>query len=119
MMYDEKHLFINGESYRASGRDATLMRRFADQRRRHFAQVVRAAPPDAETEQGEHEHETGERQQARVHACASACLRGVCVSCGRDTVSGNRRKRLSVAAMKPPSIMSSAPSQIQRTNGFT
>jgi 50S ribosomal protein L16 3-hydroxylase len=32
MMYDEHHIFINGESYRASGRDATLMRRLADQR---------------------------------------------------------------------------------------
>jgi 50S ribosomal protein L16 3-hydroxylase len=30
MMYDETHVFINGESYRASGRDATLMRRLAD-----------------------------------------------------------------------------------------
>jgi 50S ribosomal protein L16 3-hydroxylase len=29
-MYDETHVFINGESYRASGRDATLMRRLAD-----------------------------------------------------------------------------------------
>lgn len=32
MMYDDKHIFINGEGYRAAGRDATLMRRFADQR---------------------------------------------------------------------------------------
>ena len=32
MMYDEQHIFINGDSYRASGRDATLMRRFADAR---------------------------------------------------------------------------------------
>lgn len=32
MMYDDHHIFINGESYRASGRDATLMRRLADQR---------------------------------------------------------------------------------------
>jgi 50S ribosomal protein L16 3-hydroxylase len=27
MMFDEQHIFINGESYRASGRDAQLMRR--------------------------------------------------------------------------------------------
>lgn len=33
MLYDERHVFINGESFRASGRDATLMRRLADQRR--------------------------------------------------------------------------------------
>lgn len=32
MMYDEQHIFINGESYRASGRDAQLMRRLADER---------------------------------------------------------------------------------------
>jgi 50S ribosomal protein L16 3-hydroxylase len=30
MMYDRAHVFINGESYRASGRDAALMRRLAD-----------------------------------------------------------------------------------------
>jgi 50S ribosomal protein L16 3-hydroxylase len=30
MMYDERHVFINGESYRASGRDAALMRALAD-----------------------------------------------------------------------------------------
>ncbi len=32
MMYDDKHVFINGDSYRAGGRDATLMRRLADLR---------------------------------------------------------------------------------------
>ena len=32
MMFDAKHIFINGESFRAGGRDATLMRRLADQR---------------------------------------------------------------------------------------
>ena len=32
MMYDLHHLFINGESYRAKGADARLMRRLADQR---------------------------------------------------------------------------------------
>ena len=32
MMYDADHVFINGESYRAAGRDATLMRQLADQR---------------------------------------------------------------------------------------
>jgi 50S ribosomal protein L16 3-hydroxylase len=32
MLYDERHLYINGESFRASGRDAKLMRRLADQR---------------------------------------------------------------------------------------
>ena len=32
MMYDEQHVFINGESFRAGGRDARLMRRLADDR---------------------------------------------------------------------------------------
>lgn len=32
MMYDAKHIFINGESYLAGGRDATLMRKLADSR---------------------------------------------------------------------------------------
>jgi 50S ribosomal protein L16 3-hydroxylase len=32
MLYDDRHVFINGESYRATGRDATLMRRLADRR---------------------------------------------------------------------------------------
>jgi 50S ribosomal protein L16 3-hydroxylase len=31
-MYDDAHVFINGESFRASGRDARLMRRLADRR---------------------------------------------------------------------------------------
>ena len=33
MLYDERHVFINGEGYRAAGRDARLMRRLADTRR--------------------------------------------------------------------------------------
>ncbi len=32
MAYDKRHLFINGESYRATGRDAQLMRQLADTR---------------------------------------------------------------------------------------
>ena len=32
MMYDDRHVFINGESYRASGRDAVLMHALADRR---------------------------------------------------------------------------------------
>jgi 50S ribosomal protein L16 3-hydroxylase len=41
MMYDDRHVFINGESFRASGRDATLMRRLADRRRLSAAEVAR------------------------------------------------------------------------------
>ncbi len=32
MMYDDSHVFVNGEAWRAAGRDATLMRRLADGR---------------------------------------------------------------------------------------
>ena len=32
MLYDERHVYINGEALRAAGRDATLMRRLADAR---------------------------------------------------------------------------------------
>jgi 50S ribosomal protein L16 3-hydroxylase len=32
MLYDERHVYINGESFRAGGRDAALMRQLADQR---------------------------------------------------------------------------------------
>ncbi len=43
MMYDAHHIFINGEGYRASGRDATLMRRLADQRRLEARDLARAS----------------------------------------------------------------------------
>ena len=43
MMYDDAHVFINGESYRAGGRDAVLMRRLADQRRLCAAELARAS----------------------------------------------------------------------------
>lgn len=43
MMYDAQHVFINGESYRAAGRDATLMRRLADQRRLSVREMARAS----------------------------------------------------------------------------
>jgi 50S ribosomal protein L16 3-hydroxylase len=43
MMYDARHVFINGESLRASGRDAALMRQLADARSLTATQVVRAS----------------------------------------------------------------------------
>ena len=43
MMYDERHIFINGESFRAGGADARLMRVLADQRRLDQRQVARAS----------------------------------------------------------------------------
>jgi 50S ribosomal protein L16 3-hydroxylase len=41
MLYDSAHIFINGESFRASGRDATLMRLLADQHHLSAADVKR------------------------------------------------------------------------------
>lgn len=41
MAYDDAHVFINGEAFRASGRDARLMQQFADQRRLAPADVAR------------------------------------------------------------------------------
>lgn len=39
MMYDERHIFINGESFRVAGRDARLLRALADQRRLQAREV--------------------------------------------------------------------------------
>ena len=41
MLYDAAHVFINGESYQAGGRDATLMRALADRRRLEAGAVPR------------------------------------------------------------------------------
>ena len=46
MMYDADHIFINGESYRAKGADAMLMRLLADQRQLP-ALALRKASQDA------------------------------------------------------------------------
>lgn len=43
MMYDAHHVFINGESYRAAGRDAALMRRLANERQLAARDLVRAS----------------------------------------------------------------------------
>jgi len=43
MMYDERHVFINGESFRAGGADARLMRRLADQRGLSTSEVRRGS----------------------------------------------------------------------------
>ncbi len=44
MLYDESHVFLNGESFRAGGRDAALMRNFADRRVLSAAEVERLSP---------------------------------------------------------------------------
>lgn len=43
MMHDARHVFVNGESWRAGGRDATLMRRLADHRALGRAELARAS----------------------------------------------------------------------------
>jgi 50S ribosomal protein L16 3-hydroxylase len=43
MMYDPRHVFINGESFRAGGADARLMQRLADERALDAREVQRAS----------------------------------------------------------------------------
>lgn len=43
MLYDAEHIYINGESYRAAGRDAVLMRRLADARSLSDADLAAAS----------------------------------------------------------------------------
>ena len=45
MLYDDQHVFINGEAFRASGRDAALMHSLADQRRLSATELRRLSPP--------------------------------------------------------------------------
>ena len=45
MLYDERHVYINGESFRAGGRDAALMRELADRRRLPAARWLRLSAP--------------------------------------------------------------------------
>ena len=44
MMYDDLHVFINGEGFRAGGRDARLMRQLADARHLPAAELDRLSP---------------------------------------------------------------------------
>lgn len=43
MMYDDKHIYINGDSFRAGGADARLMRKLADRRALTRAEVAKAS----------------------------------------------------------------------------
>jgi 50S ribosomal protein L16 3-hydroxylase len=43
MLHDAKHVFVNGESWRAGGRDAALMRKLADTRRLERADLESAS----------------------------------------------------------------------------
>ena len=40
MMYDERHVFINGESFRVAGQDAKRLRQLADERQLPFAKLA-------------------------------------------------------------------------------
>lgn len=44
MLYDARHVFINGESFRAGGADARLLRRLADRRELAAAELARLSP---------------------------------------------------------------------------
>src|SRR5664279_1388018 len=59
MLYDDAHVFVNGESFRAAGRDAELVRRLADERRLDASGVSRLG--------------TGARDQLRRWAEAGWC----------------------------------------------
>ena len=48
MLYDDRNVFINGESYRTGGRDATLMRRLADRRRLDARALAQLSPEASE-----------------------------------------------------------------------
>jgi 50S ribosomal protein L16 3-hydroxylase len=43
MLYDERHVFVNGDSWRAAGADARLLRRLADERRLGPRELARAS----------------------------------------------------------------------------
>jgi 50S ribosomal protein L16 3-hydroxylase len=43
MLYDERHVFLNGESWRAAGRDARMLRQLADTRRLDARTVSQAS----------------------------------------------------------------------------
>jgi len=48
MLYDTRHVFINGESFRAAGRDTTLMHELADRRMLSAHQLRRLSPGAAQ-----------------------------------------------------------------------
>ena len=45
MLYDDHHVFINGEAFRAGGRDATLLRRLTDRLVLPAADLAKLSPP--------------------------------------------------------------------------
>ena len=66
MLYDARHVFVNGESVRVRGTDAALLRRLADARTLD-ARAVRGAEPDR---QGVARRMVRGRLAAHAHASA-------------------------------------------------
>lgn len=52
MAHDERHLFINGESFRVGGVDGRLLRQLADERRLEASSLARLSPEAAEAVSG-------------------------------------------------------------------
>src|SRR5690348_11385611 len=109
---------------------AELGRGLVDQRTGHEARVVALVPqqPDHEEhhQRREHEqrHETPDGLARNlVHASPPASLRGASgsdfVRSAPGSTARRKRKRLSNTTAKPPSIISTPPPQIQRTNGLS
>jgi 50S ribosomal protein L16 3-hydroxylase len=48
MMYDERHIFINGESFRVAGKDARHLRQLADERQLPAAKLSQMSEPARE-----------------------------------------------------------------------
>ena len=48
MLYDEHHVFINGEAFEARGRDAELMHKLADARELSAKDLARLSKPAAQ-----------------------------------------------------------------------
>jgi 50S ribosomal protein L16 3-hydroxylase len=44
MLYDQDFVFVNGESWRCRGKDASVLRQLADQRQLSKAEVYAASP---------------------------------------------------------------------------
>src|SRR5690606_7123509 len=107
-------------------RQFELRRGLADQRRRQRLAVLVAAQHHAREQQGRQGGERRKRQPADGRAAGGSGRRAHGVlsvtsgpdASGRELRRRDTRKRRSAAVTKPPSIISSAPAQIQRTKGL-
>ena len=97
-------------------RQGEFRRRAVDERRGQGVAAGVAAHPDASGQQHAQRGHHQQRQPAREGRTGG---RGLGHREGSGSVAIGLRKRRSVAVTKPPSIISSAPAQTQRTNGLT